>query len=130
MIFNEAYYYASKVNLDQYPELEIDNDFILDFMSRYDDKLSKDIVFAFVYVILGCMKTPPKKVKRFNHLLWDKIGFEGEYLSEILCAGNGRISEIGHTDFAVTNGYIEEPFTYYNEVDWEEYYLHYSYISS
>lgn len=120
ILFNEAYYYASKVCMDQYPELDINGEYLDDFMIHHPDELSRDIVFAFVYVILCAMQYPPKKAMRFRSLLYEKMGFENEYLSEILCAGNGRIRDIGYSDDHLCNGVIYDLFVDYSEIDWKE----------
>ena len=82
-IFNEAYYYATRVLFEQFPEMDIMKDYINDCTARIKDEVAPHVIFAMVYIILSSMSDIPDKAKRFCNQLQNIYRYRDGYMDEI-----------------------------------------------
>ncbi len=82
-IFNEAYYYATRVLFEQFPEMDIMRDYINDCTARIKDDVAPHVIFAMVYIILSSLSDIPDKAKRFCNQLQNIYRYRDGYMDEI-----------------------------------------------
>lgn len=82
-IFNEAYYYATRVLFEQFPEMDIMKDYINDCTARIKDEVAPHVIFAMVYIILSSLSDIPDKAKRFCNQLQNIYRYRDGYMDEI-----------------------------------------------
>lgn len=64
-LFNEAYYNATRVLFEQYPEIDIRRSYLDHVRACVGDDYTRDVVFAMVYVILNRLENRPEKRSGF-----------------------------------------------------------------
>lgn len=82
-LFNEAYYYATRVLFEQFPEMDIMKEYIDECSARIRDEVAPHAIFAMVYIILSRLSDEPDKAKRFCTQLQNIYRYRDGYMDEI-----------------------------------------------
>lgn len=82
-VFNEAYYYATRVLFEKFPELDVKHGYLEDCANSIGDEFTRDVIFAMVYIILSRLEFEPDKATRFCNQLQIVYQYKNGYLEEI-----------------------------------------------
>lgn len=78
--FNEVYYFANRIMFEPFPEIDIRNRYIGECMDHTHDVLTRDIVFAMLFVVLDRLRDMPGKAVRFCNQLEVIYNYREGYL--------------------------------------------------
>ena len=78
--FNEVYYFANRIMFEPFPEIDIRNRFIGECMDHTQDVITRDIVFAMLFVVLDRLRDMPGKAVRFCNQLEVIYNYRDGYL--------------------------------------------------
>lgn len=119
-LFNEAYYTATRVLFEQYPEIDIRRNY-LDYTKSYvHDDHTRDVIYAMVYVILSRLDDRPEKAERFCSQLQNIYSYSAGYMDDIINAG--RVCEYQgiHSDWDWTPPAVDLYEVFGTPTDWKE----------
>lgn len=119
-LFNEAYYIATRVLFEQYPEMDIRRNY-LDYTRRsVQDDYTRDVIYAMVYVILCRLENRPEKAERFCVQLSNIYSYSAHYMEEIISVD--RVCEYQHiySDWDWTPPAVDLYEVFGTPTDWKE----------
>lgn len=119
-LFNEAYYIATRVLFEQYPEMDIRRNY-LDYTRRsVQDDYTRDVIYAMVYVILCRLENRPEKAERFCVQLSNIFSYSAHYMEEIISVN--RVCEYQgiYSDWDWTPPAVDLYEVFGTPTDWKE----------
>lgn len=119
-LFNEAYYNATRVLFEQYPEIDIRRSYLDHVRACVGDDYTRDVVFAMVYVILNRLENRPEKAERFCSQLEIIYSFGKGYLDDIINAKRVCEYQRIYSDWDWTPPAVDLYEVFGTPTDWKE----------
>jgi len=119
-LFNEAYYNATRVLFEQYPEIDIRRNYLDYCLSYIGDEHTRNIVFAMVYMILSRLEHGPDKASRFCTQLQNIYDYKNGYLDDITSVWRTCYNRNVYSDWDWTPPAVDLYEVFDIKTDWKE----------
>ncbi len=118
--FNEVYYFANRIMFEPFPEIDIRNRFIGECMDHTHDVITRDIVFAMLYVVLDRLSDMPGKAVRFCNQLEVIYNYREGYLGNFYSLSSDCERAELFSDWNWTPPAVDAYSLFGNVEDWRE----------
>lgn len=119
-LFNEAYYNATRVLFEQYPEIDIRKNYLDYCLSYVGDEYTRNVIFAMVYMILSRLEHGPEKASRFCTQLQNIYNYKNGYLDDITSVWRTCYNRNVYSDWDWTPPAVDLYEVFGIQTDWKE----------